>query len=470
MSKRPSFRRARPSTPSTEQLSGWVEELVELTEKFTEFRRYGSEGDAAGRQWLMQTLRNQGFEDLVEQTYPVERRSYFEWSLEVEGSSVDCFFMNGAAYTDAQGIEGELIFAGDKIDPSVDFTGKVVVFELKGGPAMKGAVIPHIADYSYDPANLLSETTVGGTGGPAPTNFPVTYYEAARQGAIAFVAVFAHRPADANSFFADPTGMVQTRIPGLFLNGSVGGSLIDQIKGADEPLRAKVKLVGEATQASSGNIVAHVQGQKSDAMLVNTHHDAGWSGAVQDASGVAVVLGLAAFYHRYPSNYIQKDLYFVFNGCHYAWNYPFGANMFAQMNPDVMKRLVLCLGVEHIGKRFIGVDGKLVDTGEVEPRFLWAPRNKMLYAAAVSAIEKNELQSTIIPKPGAIPVYGETQSYFLQGIPSFSFMSMPEYLFFAEDTLDKVAVDELSPVLNTILDIMDSAMYLPTTWLRQIDR
>jgi len=49
-------------------------------------------------------------------------------------------------------------------------------------------------------------------------------------------------------------------------------------------------------------------------------------------------------------------------------------------------------------------------------------------------------------------------------------MSMPEYLFFAEDTIDKVAKDELAPVMHTMLDIIDSAMYLPKTWIAAIDR
>ena len=90
--------------------------------------------------------------------------------------------------------------------------------------------------------------------------------------------------------------------------------------------------------------------------------------------------------------------------------------------------------------------------------------------AAVSALEKNELHSTAITKPGAIPLYGETQSYFLQGIPCFSIMSMPEYLFFAEDTLDKVAADQLEPVMTTVLDIMDTAMYMPKTWIALTDK
>ena len=470
MATKASFKRARPSAPSQAMLFDWVKQLVELTESYPSFRRFGTPGDAATRQWILSTLQALGIENVTEQTYPVTVRDYETWQLLVDGVEIACFFMNGAAFTEANGVEAELVYVGRTLDPALDLTGKIVLFDLKSGPAMKGAAFEQVAQYCYDPKGLLPETTVGGTGGPAPSNFPSPYYEAARQGAVAFIGMFTDRPANVSSFYADPTGMVQTRIPGLFIKDSEAKPLLAKLQAATAGLRARITLTGTTFQSTSGNIVVQVPGQKPDAMLVNTHHDAGWSGAVQDASGVAVVMGLAAFYSHFPSNYIQKDLYFVFNGCHYNWNYPFGANQFADRNPDIMARLVLCFGVEHIGKRFIGVDGKLVDTGEVEPRFLWAPRNKMLLNAAINAIEHNDLHSTAITKPGAIPLYGETQSYFLAGIPCFSLMSMPEYLFFAEDTLDKVAADQLVPVMTTVLDILDAAMYLPKSWITLIDQ
>ena len=69
-----------------------------------------------------------------------------------------------------------------------------------------------------------------------------------------------------------------------------------------------------------------------------------------------------------------------------------------------------------------------------------------------------------------LPLFGEPQSYFLQGVPSFSLISFPAYLFYASDTIDKVAADQLVPVVSTVLDIVDAAMYLPATWLKHIDR
>tara|TARA_Y100000385_G_scaffold105205_1_gene109059 strand:+ start:2281 stop:2499 length:219 start_codon:yes stop_codon:yes gene_type:complete len=72
------------------------------------------------------------------------------------------------------------------------------------------------------------------------------------------------------------------------------------------------------------------------------------------------------------------------------------------------------------------------------------------------------LHSTAITKPGAISLYGETRTCFLGGIPCFSIMTMPEYLFFAED--------KLVPAMATVLDIMDIAMYMPKTWITHIDK
>jgi hypothetical protein len=469
MAKQASFKRARPAAPDQETIFGWIKELVDLTEQFENFRRLGTEGDAAGRAWLLSKLAELGI-PARHQEYDVDIRTYDTWQLEVEDQTIDCFFMNGAEFTDAEGVTGELKYIGNKVDPNQDLTGKIVVYELKSGPAMKGPLIPQLADYVFDPENLLPTSTIGGTGGPAPSNFPTPYYEAARLGAVGFIGVFKDRPSNKKSFYADPTGMVRATIPGVFLDDKEGTVLIDRLLASASSLKGKVTLKGEAKTSRSGNIVVHVPGQKSDAVIINTHHDAGWSGAVQDASGVGIVMALATYYHRFPSNYIQKDLYFVFNGCHYTWNYPFGANKFAEMNPQVIERTILCIGIEHIGKRVIGKDGDMVDTGEVEPRFLWTPRNQLLHNAAISAIENNNLHSTIIPKHGAIPLYGETQSYFLKGIPCFSIMSMPEYLFFEEDTIDKVAEEELVPVMNTMIDILDAAMYLPSTWITHIDR
>ncbi len=463
----PRIRRARPNLVGRDELMGWTERIVEITEQHEEFRRVGTSGDAATRAWIDDEYARHGV-TAVDETFEVETRHCHDWSLTVSGEVVPSYFMNGAAFTGDDGVSGELVYVGDSLGSDVDVAGKVVVMDLQCGPVLPGSAVAAVADYSYDPDGAMAAGTFGGQGGPAARNFPAPYYEAAERGATGFVAIFRGREADDDRFFADPTGRVHPRIPGVFLGGSVGAELVARLQ--DGALGGTIVMRGEARTSTSGNVVVHVPGQKDDAIIVNTHHDGGWSGAVQDAAGVAAVMGLATFYSRFPSNYIQKDLWFVIDGAHDAWNYPYGANEFSAAHPGLLDRTCLAIGVEHIGKRFVGRDGDLVDTGEVEPRVLYTPRNQLLFDAAVDAIESNDLVSTMIPKAGVLPLFGETQSYFLQGVPSFSLISFPEYLFYASDTIDKVAADQLVPVVSTVLDIVDAAMYLPGTWLRQIDR
>lgn len=76
MATKASFKRARPSAPSQAMLFDWVKQLVELTESFPSFRRFGTAGDAATRQWILSTLQALGIENVTEQTYPVTVRHY----------------------------------------------------------------------------------------------------------------------------------------------------------------------------------------------------------------------------------------------------------------------------------------------------------------------------------------------------------------------------------------------------------
>ena len=461
--------RSKPHVPSNDEMFGWVEEIVEITEGYPEFRRMGTDGDHAVRAYIVGRLKSFGIADVEEQQYELEYRHYEKWALDVKGTSISAYFMRGAGFTPRPGVTGELVFVGENIPKDADFTGKIVVFEVRG-QSVPGAAAPLISDFTYDPNGTLAAGTFGGKAGPIPSNFPVSYYQAADQGATAMIAILKDYDTGTNKFYPDPSAMVQTRIPGLYLGKYDGEALLAQMEKSKTAIRASVIIHGEIRNSISANIVATLPGQKRDAIIVNIHHDAGFAGAVQDGSGISSVLGLAKYFSKIPSNFRQKELVFVFDGSHYDWNYPMGANIFADRNPEVMKNTVLAIGIEHIAKKFeAGKDGYR-DTGEIEPRILFTPPNQLLYNATTRAIKQHNLHDTIIPRKGALTMFGETQSYYLKGIPSYSLISGPEYLFLGDDTIDKVARDQFEPVVKTFISIIDAAMYLPGPWLKMVDR
>lgn len=377
--------------------------------------------------------------------------------------------MRGSGFTSDRGTTGELVFVGDTIDPTADYAGQIVVFEMRG-QAVPGAAADAISDFVYDPNGTLAAGTFGGKAGAIPGNFPVSYYMAADQGALGMIAILKDYDTGTSHFYSDPSAMVQTRIPGFFLGKYDGEALIETIGSATKPLHAIMRVEGEVRQGESANIVATLKGQKTETLLINTHHDAGWIGSVQDASGISTVLGLAKYYARIPSNFRQKTLVFVFDGSHYDWNYPMGANIFWEENPEVMEQTVLAIGIEHIARKFKAEKSGYVDTGEIEPRILSAPPNQFLFDVTKNAIIEHNMHDVIIPRKGAIPMFGETQSYFLRGIPSYSYISGPEYLFLEDDTLDKIAKDQFETVISTFISIIHAATYVPGSWLKRIDR
>ena len=461
--------RSEPHLPTNEEMFSWVQEVVERTSKFPQFRRMGTPGDAAVRDYIVSKLEEFGYEKVEQQEYDVSFRHYESWDLEISGESLPAYFMRGAEYTGKKGVTGELVYVGDSIDPHADYSGKIVVFDIRG-QATPGELAHEISDFVYDPNGTLVPGSFGGKAGAIPTNFPVSYYLAADQGALGMIGILKDYDSGTNKFYSDPSARLHPRVPGLLMGKYDGATLVEKLQSSTAPLTAKLILTGEIRTSKSANIVAALKGQFTDNIIVNTHHDAGWIGGVQDGSGIASVLGLAKYYANVPSNFRKKSLYFVFDGSHYDWNYPMGANKFAQMNPEVIDNAVLAIGIEHIAKKFKAVKGGYVDTGEVEPRILYTPPNKHMLEITKQAIVASDLHDVIIPRSGALVMFGETQSYFLNGIPSYSLISGPEYLFLADDTLDKVANDEFEAVIKTFIKIIDYAQYTPGDWIKHIDR
>jgi len=461
--------RSKPTVSTNDEMFQWASDVVRISEQYPWFRRMGTEGDRATRAYLVEKLRSFGIQDVEEQAYELEYRFYEHWRLTVGGEELPCYFMRGAGFTEGDDVQGKLAFAGETIDPDADFSGKIVVFEVRG-QAIPGAAIPPLADFIYDPNGTLAKGSFGGKAGAIPANFPVSYYLASDQGALGMIAILKDYDTGTDRFYSDPSAMVQTRVPGVFVGKYAGEALVARIQASLEPLEATLVVEGEVRKSRSANVVATLPGQKPETIIVNTHHDAGWTGGVQDGSGIAAVLGLARYFAKIPENFRQKTLIFAFDGSHYDWNYPMGANLFVDANPEVIENTVLAIGIEHIAKKFRAERGGYVDTGEIEPRILFTPPNRLLFEATKRAIVAHDLHDVVIPKAGAITMFGETQGFFLRGIPSFSYISGPEYLFLADDTLDKVAKDEFEAVVKTFISIIDAVMYLPGSWIERIDR
>jgi Zn-dependent M28 family amino/carboxypeptidase len=102
----------------------------------------------------------------------------------------------------------------------------------------------------------------------------------------------------------------------------------------------------EPDDSATSNIVGRVEGTSDEYVIVIAHHDAYFDGAVDNASGVAAMLGLARHFASYGQP-LRRTHIFVATGGHHAGGFP-GSTKFAEDNLDIRDRTAIVLNAEHV--------------------------------------------------------------------------------------------------------------------------
>jgi len=128
---------------------------------------------------------------------------------------------------------------------------------------------------------------------------------------------------------------------------------------------------------------------------------------------------------------------------------------------------VIDICVEHVAKECIERDGAWVVTQEVEPRAIFTTDNPLLVEIAKNAIVKNGVERTLIlPTTTPIDVPTDAHLFWRNGVPIYSLISGPVYLFDSTDTPDKVAKDQLPLLTRMFIDIIRELDKVPAEKIR----
>lgn len=460
-----SITRSRPDIWDKHRMFNVIENMVAIPNKYDGLRRSGCAAEPEIRAYLEQEFKDMGITEVSQMDVPFCKETYTSYKLAVANEEIPCFFLRGADFTDAAGVKAEVIYVGSSIKGH-DVKGKIVLMDVS------------VQDIDLDAFSKSSRFTLDNTGffeGKSQpiiimsANWPTEYYAAAEAGAVGILVTLPYE-SGTDRFYPDVCFRVERKIPGLYLGKFTGQKLAETIKQAKSPLEAHITLEGNVdSQAKSANVIGFLKGETDDAIIISSHIDGSFNGAVQDASGVSVVLALAAFYAEIPSYYRQKDLYFVLDANHYEWNYPQGANVFFDRFPHLLDKACLNIAIEHIGINAEPINGRYESTGETDLATLVVPQNDSLLTITKMAMQKHNLDRTIIPSRLLAGVSGEGRAAYLNNIPTFNYGGLPEYLLLEDDRLELVDKDRLEQVTNVFLDIIDWAMYKPSKMLKKID-
>ena len=288
-----------------------------------------SPGDLATEQFLEQKLIQFGLAGVRRESVPVNHwaSSKSEFVLADGQQQVPCFAIPYTAWTPGGGVEAELAYvaAGTRADfEAVDVSGKLAVVDMQFAELSAGAMKQH-SHFVYDPDQTIPDGPLHAANWLIQ-NF-AAYYEAFHRDAVGFIGLLSGSPIDSPMHYVPYDGYLKD-LPGVWIGRDWAEELIHRSR---RGTRALLTSAGNTDVVNSHNVVATVLGTGDESIVISCHHDAPFASAVEDASGLAVLLWLARRFAAEPGR-LSRNLVFVASSGHFHGGV--GNRMFVQRHRD----------------------------------------------------------------------------------------------------------------------------------------
>ena len=454
--------------PSNGEMFGWIKDIWKIGDEGRYgYRMPGTEADWAGAEYIANKFEEFGLETTLEEfDLPVSFPDEWSLTISVDGveESIPAGFVRYAAFTPPEGVSGEMVFVGTGSEAefeSVDVTGKIAVVNLVA-PGLPTAILNFFTMFTYDPENTLPGDKI--TENWPVDNFDTSYEGAFEHGAIGYIGILTFTADDIHQYLhAYADGL----LPGLYISPNDGARLRGMLLNG-QTVDATMVLTGEEGLGTSYNVYGILPGQTEETIVVLSHHD-GW--ATNEASGMAVVMGIAKYFTQIPLSQRKRTLMFLGTASHFGKR-PSLLEM-CDLLASVREDVVAAISVEMISKQFKIIDGKFVDTGMVAPRawFISGPLhsgNPYLLEYSIEAITKYDLTRTSVqPAIGGIfgIAPGEGGLFAAIGIPVVHLIAQNAPQFTNEDKPNTVMVDALKPTAAGLAHVIDKIDDTPAEWL-----
>jgi len=437
----------RDAVPEEARIFAWIEEVFGHG-----IRRPAYPADRWAEAWLQQQFAALGLERV--RAEPVElpcweprEASLAVWSERDPARRLDvpCCPLPLASAT--AGLEQRLVAFDDAAPDLV--RGAIALCEVRLAD-LPHAVMQHLATWCHDPDG----TFAGGAHRlPFGPGAQAVMEPAMAAGALGFIGVLANYPGDSRQYYV-PYDAVERPVPGVWISASDGSAVRAVL--SEGPARARLQVASACRRETSYNIVGELPGADDETVIIGSHHDGPWSSAVEDGSGIALVLAQASYWSRVPRAQRPHRLVFLLNAGHMAGGA--GQRTFVETHRAELDRCVLEVHLEHAANEFAETDGTLGPTGRPEVRWWFTSRIGRLEDIVRAAIEAEDLRRSYIVPP---TVFGEKPTtdgadFHLAGVPLVQFLAAPFYLFDAMDTLDKVHRPTLVPLTRAAIRIIEA--------------
>ncbi len=447
---------AEPVVPDGPTMQGWVETVVDFG-----VRRPGYGADDEVSDWIAEQFETAGLDGVALEPVQVNR-----WTPDV----CRLTWWSDAAPGEATRID---CFALPYSNPDVDLTATIVLDD--GGADISGALAVVRNEFREVPQSFFAAEALDVV---APDEFIETdsqpipfgfrngellgdfFVSTESRGGTGLIGVLDGLGTD--RYYAPYTGE-DRELPAAWLAEAAGEQLL--AAAAAGPVTARLEVTAGREPVESANVVGVLPGAGDSWVVIGTHHDAPWASAVEDATGIAMVLAQAHHWAGIPESERPHNLAFVATAGHMAG--AAGAVGFVADHADMLDATVLEVHLEHLGLRASHSEEGLVVSGGSEVRWWFTTDRADLRTLVTDALRAEGLErDLVVPAAGFFGAEGplsDAAPFFWADVPIVSLISAPLYLFDSRDTIDKVDVAGMVDVTAATTRMIEGTGALSTT-------
>ncbi|MEX2725311.1 MAG: M28 family peptidase [Candidatus Freyarchaeota archaeon] len=277
-------------------------------------------------------------------------------------------------------------------------------------------------------------------------------------------------PLDAISYIFLGEGIEgwENRLPALSVNNDDGNYLKTLCTRSQGKLTVKLVEEVKTEKAKSNIIVGTLPGRSDDIILIGTHTDSTFTGAVDNAGANAGLIALAKHYAQAPLKKREKTMMFVgWTGHEAAF---LGVNNFVQMHKDLLNKIVTFIMLDGFGSKgwYNQADGGVVETGLDEKRGLFISDNPVLIPFVMEAALKYNLLPAAYVSAKSLPV-SDLGPFIRAGIPSILVIGKPVMYHTKYDTPDKCTPEQLERSAKAHIHFIDKIQETPSQKIKEAD-
>lgn len=417
-------------------------------------RRTGTEAERQASLWLADRLRGAGLDVRVDE-YGFRQWVLRDWSVDLVASrpstEVAAYPMRLATapiWSMGSSVEGEaelvdVGFATDAELARVDVRGKIAVVD---GKVLANVFATYCGIVGYAYWKLVERGAVGML---ATSDAP---------GNLVRMLNFGDNRLDDNPI---PAWTVGRRHLGMLRRlARMGG--------------ARVRFVLDASHVDgvTRDVIGDLPGGSDEALLVAAHVDSMYAGALDDATGVAGLIGLAERFAARPQRARRKRMVFAGVTGHDT-GFPYlGMRHLVNANPELVRRLAAHVTLDHLaGVGAEDLPGGLRRTGLDEERLLLASNNAILFTLVTAVALKYRLFPSIpVPEPMLHANPDMEGQLVSRGVPSVNVTMAYPWYHTPEDTPEKIPPSQLRRAVMAHAELLDHLHRIPRSVLMRAER